>query len=569
MSAVRRPAVIAGGVGVVLALLAILWVSAYLLAGDRVPQGTTVRGVPIGGMTAAAAEDELRAELGPRAGEPITATVGSETVAVDPDEYGLGLDSEATVDAASGHSWNPLALWRGYFGGRETRPVVAVDEQALTAGVAALAERIDQEPVPGAVTFEAASAVAVPAQEGRVLDQEAAARELAAAYRSAEDTVELPAAITEPAVTDAEVERAMTEVAGPAVAAPVTLAVGDATVEVAPETYAPALSMAADGTGALLLQVDDAVLEERLTEALPELQQPPRDASIVIEDGNPEIVPSQQGRELEPADLVEAVRSVLTDADTDAEDREVQVEAVLTEPEFTTAEAEALGVQEVVGEFTTYYPDTEYRRVNVGRAAELVNGTLLEPGEVFSLNDVLGKRTVGNGFTEGTIILGGRLTEALGGGVSQVATTTFNAMFFAGLEEIEHEPHSFYISRYPVGREATVSWGTIDLRFRNDTDYGVLVETLHDPGQSITVRMWSTELSTVSTSTSERSNREPFETVYDSDGECIDQPGIDGFDVNVYRTVSRGGEVVTDERFFTRYLPSTEVICGPEPADAP
>ena len=62
-----------------------------------------------------------------------------------------------------------------------------------------------------------------------------------------------------------------------------------------------------------------------------------------------------------------------------------------------------------------------------------------------------------------------------------MATTTFNAMFFAGLEDVEHKPHSFYIDRYPVGREATVAWGAVDLRFRNDTPYGVLIDARVTP----------------------------------------------------------------------------------------
>ena len=101
---------------------------------------------------------------------------------------------------------------------------------------------------------------------------------------------------------------------------------------------------------------------------------------------------------------------------------------------------------------------------------------MLKPGETFSLNDTVGERTRENGFTEGFIISNGIFKEDLGGGVSQMATTTFNAMFFAGLKDVEHKPHSFYIDRYPVGREATVAWGSVDLRFRNDTPYGVLIQ---------------------------------------------------------------------------------------------
>ncbi len=150
-------------------------------------------------------------------------------------------------------------------------------------------------------------------------------------------------------------------------------------------------------------------------------------------------------------------------------------------PTFTTKDARALKIKEQVSTFTTYYPYAEYRNVNIGRAAELVNGTVLKPGEIFSLNDIVGERTRENGFTEGFIISNGIFKEDLGGGVSQMATTTFNAMFFAGLKDVEHKPHSFYIDRYPVGREATVAWGAVDLRFENDTPYGVLVEARVTP----------------------------------------------------------------------------------------
>ena len=123
---------------------------------------------------------------------------------------------------------------------------------------------------------------------------------------------------------------------------------------------------------------------------------------------------------------------------------------------------------------------------------------MLKPGETFSLNGVVGERTAANGFVEGFVIQGGKFKRELGGGVSQSATTTFNAMFFAGLKDVEHRPHTLYISRYPAGREATVSWPSLDMSFQNDTKYGVLVQAFRvngSPGRqgSITVRMWSTK----------------------------------------------------------------------------
>src|SRR5690606_9236817 len=184
----------------------------------------------------------------------------------------------------------------------------------------------------------------------------------------------------------------------------------------------------------------------------------------------------------------------------------------------------------VVGEFSTTYPYAEYRNTNIGRAAELIDGTFLEPDETFSLNDLVGERTRANGFTEGSVIESGRLVDALGGGVSQLATTTYNAGFFAGMEDVEHRAHAFYISRYPAGREATVYWGSIDLRFKNNTPYGVLVDAKVDrasPGGQgkVTVRLWSTKYWEVDYTTSDRYNFRAPEKIVDDKPGCVPQGG--------------------------------------------
>jgi vancomycin resistance protein YoaR len=259
-----------------------------------------------------------------------------------------------------------------------------------------------------------------------------------------------------------------------------------------------------------------------------------------------------------------------------AGEREMRVPATVIRPDFTTAEARRLGIKEQVSTFTTYFPYAEYRNVNIGRAAELVNGTVLKPGETFSLNDVVGERTVANGFTEGFVISNGIFREDLGGGVSQMATTTFNAAFFAGLKDIEHKPHSFYISRYPEGREATVSWGSIDLRFQNDTPYGVLVEASVSPSSpssqgAVTVSMWSTKTWDITTSTSGRSAFTSPATRTLTTDDCIPNQGYGGFDVSVYRYFRRPGssDLVRTERFDTTYTPSDTVICEDPSAGGP
>jgi vancomycin resistance protein YoaR len=131
--------------------------------------------------------------------------------------------------------------------------------------------------------------------------------------------------------------------------------------------------------------------------------------------------------------------------------------------------------------------------LNIRRAAEEIDGTILDPGETFSMNEALGERTTAKGYVPAPMISNGRLVDSVGGGISQLATTLYNAAFFAGFDLVEHTPHSLYIDRYPMGREATVSWGGPELIFRNDKQASLLIKaTATDT--SITVRFYSSTL---------------------------------------------------------------------------
>jgi hypothetical protein len=151
--------------------------------------------------------------------------------------------------------------------------------------------------------------------------------------------------------------------------------------------------------------------------------------------------------------------------------------------------AEAMGEIGKVSEFTTEHSCCEDRVVNIQTMADAVDGAIVRPGEEFSLNGHVGERTVAKGYVAAPMILNGEIVDDVGGGVSQFATTLYNAIFFGCYEDVEHTPHSFYFSRYPEGREATVSWGGPELVFRNDTDALVIIKTAHT-SRSITVKMF-------------------------------------------------------------------------------
>lgn len=561
-----------GGLVVVLTLvgLAVIfggaYAAAYAVAGDKVPRGTTVAGVAIGGLSQDEAVSALREGLAPAEERPIAARVGGRDATVDPGAAGLSVDYAASVaDAGGGRSWSPGRLWTYFTGGEDLDAVVEVDETAMTAALDDLTESYGTPPRDAGVRFKGTKIRTTDAADGEAVDPDAGRDALVAAYLTDDSRAELPLVATAPEITDDDAQTFIDTFANPAVSSPVRLEFGKSPVLLRPGDYTAAIDVVARD-GQLVPEVDAKVLDRLVRQRTGE-PGAPVDATVRLVNGRPQVVPAKPGVTFEPAQVAEAFLSVV---DQPEGSRAATVESTVSEPEFTTKDAKALGIKEKVSSFTTYYPHADYRNTNIGRAAELVNGTLLKPGETFSLNGVVGERTRENGFTEGFIISNGIFKEDLGGGVSQMATTTFNAMFFAGLKDVEHKPHSFYIDRYPVGREATVAWPTVDLKFENDTPYGILIQagvTPSTPSTSgvVTVSMWSTKTWDITTKTGERYNfTSPATRTLDTP-DCYPNTGYGGFDINVWRYFREPGssELVRSEKFHTTYTPSDTVICKP------
>ena len=481
----------------------------------------------------------------------------------------MSVDHAASVAEAGGRrSWEPRRLWDYYTGGQDLAPVVDVDESALEDALAQISEDVGEPAVDGRVMLTSTGVKTTEAKPGRELDLDASREALEAAYlQMAEGEpdggADLALSEVAPDIDERDVERAVTEFANPALSAPVSLDFGDATVVLDPQQYAPMLRLKpVDG------RLEPAVKAKKLiglVDAATSGDGAPVDATVALVDGKPKVVPGKPGVAYEPDDVTGAFLDVVVRKEGK---RQIEVEAKVARPEVTTADAKALKIREKVSTFTTYYPNAAYRNTNIGRAAEIIDGTVLAPGETFSMNDTVGERTRENGFTEGFIISDGILKEDLGGGVSQMATTLFNAAFFAGLEDVEHKPHSFYIDRYPVGREATVAWGAIDLRFKNDTPYGILIDTNVTPGDAtgtgvVTATMYSTKYWDITSKTGERfAYTQPTTRTLKGD-DCYAYTGSSGFSINVWRYFRKAGESALDheEKFTTVYTPSDGVEC--------
>ncbi|WP_443334448.1 VanW family protein [Streptomyces sp. ZAF1911] len=232
------------------------------------------------------------------------------------------------------------------------------------------------------------------------------------------------------------------------------------------------------------------------------------------------------------------------------------------------AAAPAAVGQQVLSTFTVAFPAAPYRTHNIARAVELINGAVVEQGDIWSFNQAVGERTVENGFVDGIMINDGRYVKSPGGGVSAVATTMYNAMFFAGLKPVEHGAHSFYIERYPEGREATVAWGTLDLRWQNDSGHPVTVRA-SSTANSVTVTLLGTkQYDAIRATKGPRTHVTPPVKRTVAGPTCEPQTPLEGFDVSVDRVFVRGGHEVGRETFRTHYTPRDEIVCAPESPSA-
>ena len=562
------------GARVVLVMLLVLalmlgvgYLAAYAAAQDRTPRGTTVGDVPVGGQTLPDAAATLRSGLASRAEAPITLDVDGTEISATPAELGLGVDYVASVrEVGAGRSWDPVWLWNYYMGGAELDPVVTVSDMTMTDYLVSLAERVGRPARDGGVRFQDTRVRVDQPKAGRSIDPVQAREAITAAYLADDPTAVVDLLAAQPEIDDADVRTAVNDIANPAVSGPVTLVFDDSRVRLQPRDFAAALSFRPEG-GELRLHVDQRTLLRLVEQVVAADGGAPVDATVALVDGKPEVVPARPGVTFEPAEVMAAFTAALTRPEGE---READVSAQVEEPGFSTADAKALEIKERVSSFTTYFPYADYRNTNIGRAMELINGTVLKPGETFSLNDTVGERTPENGFVKGFIIEDGIFKEDYGGGVSQSATTTFNAAFFAGLEDVEHKPHSFYIDRYPAGREATVAWPTVDLKFTNNTPYGVLIQAGITPSSPsaqgvATVTMWSTKYWEITTSESARYNLTEPETRVLRTEDCYPNTGYGGFDIDVTRHFHLPSDPTQDrdEVMHTTYTPSDTVICKP------
>ena len=565
------PAVCAAGAAAFL----LVWGGIAWWTSQHIASGTSVSGVDVSGLSPKEATDRINKGVGDQLAQPVTLTVGQGSSELVPAGSGVSVDTNASVKQLTGFTLNPLTLVQR-LGGRRIDAVIRVDADTLRG---ALEDRVDtmaNGAVSATVTLEGTRPVTTPATNGIGLDVDASLKRLTGSWPLGQRTIAMPEGTAVPAITDEEATRFVDGTLKPLLSSGLTVnstgagTQGKATGAAAafsPQDTAGMLRISSEG-GVLSAAFDTTALHDAVVARIGQVETPAQNATWKIDgsaDGapgaQPQYVPSAQGNVIDTAALSASLLKAGTSA-TDVVGRTVTLPMVVAEPTVTTPQNE-WGISEAIGEYATPYNSGDAPRTqNLTRGAELVNGTVVKPGEVFSLEKTLGEVDYDHGFADAGVISNGQHVDSLGGGLSQVATTVFNAGFEAGMDDTEHHAHQYYFDRYPAGREATLWTGKLDVKFTNSTSNAVLLQAWLD-GEQIHVRLWSTKYYEVSITSSDRFNFRPVSTERKSGPGCEPYSGGNpGFDITVTRTRKHDGKALPDDVLTTQYAADNNIVCS-------
>jgi vancomycin resistance protein YoaR len=538
-------------------------------AGSRqvLAEGTHVAGVDVGGLTQREAVLALERKFSKVASDPVTFVAGEESFSFGANQLGVEPDWQAGVAAArrAGDGFGPIRGFRRLHTrvfGAEVLPRLAVSDAALDYALDQIAARVDRRPRNAALVRRGLRIATVSDRAGARVDREHAARTIVRALGSIErngGAVTLAVVAAEPKVTAGELAP-VARLARIAVSGPVTLRGANRTWRVPRWRIARLLELPKAGETRLAIGGREAneyfrALGERVGKT-------PVDAEFVVSGETVGIIPSSNGTELD----VNRTSRALLRASTSPTNRLAKLTIVQAVPEITTAEAQAMGIDRRMASYKTWNSGTWDRITNLRLGVTLLDGTLVEPGGTFSLNDAIGERTAERGFRSAPVIIGTRYEEEIGGGTSQVATTVFNSAWEAGVEITERNPHSLYISRYPTGRDATVYWPSLDLTFQNDTKSWILVKGFVE-ADGISVALYGGENRRVESSEGKLTitGIVPVKHVKDATmpkgEELVEQEGSAPSRTSVTRTIyAADGTLIDEEVWTTSYRGETRIV---------
>lgn len=586
-------AALVSGFVLFLALL-ITWTVGYqLIYAGRIFPGVSVAGVDLSGLTPSDAAVKLSQTLS----YPITGQIlfrdGEKAWVATPAQLGMVFDPSSSARTAydlgrNGGLFGALAgQVRAGGSGVEVPPVIIFDQRVAFQYLNQIATQINQPLTEASLVLEGTNVVASAGQVGRELKMEATLIYLGAQLQTfADGEVPLVVQETQPQILDVS---AASESARQILSQPLTLVIPNA-AQGDPGPYIYTQEIIANMLG--VERVDNGVqvvlnqkgLRDMLLPIKTNVDRQAEDAKFIFNDETRQLDvmgESKVGRALEIEASIRAINEALLRGE-----HTVSLVVNETQPKVpASATGQELGITELVHTETSYfYGSSAERMQNIEAAAARFHGVLVAPGETFSMGATMGDVSLDNGFAEALIIYGGRTIKGVGGGVCQVSTTLFRAVFNAGYPVAERNPHAYRVGYYEqtasgasdarlAGLDATVYFPLVDFKFTNDTPYWLLMETYFSSSGSLTWKFYSTKDGrTVTWDTTGVTNVVPAPpAIFEENPELRKNEmkqvdwAANGADVTVTRTVMKDGVVYFQDQFTTQYQ-AWQAICqyGPD-----
>ena len=499
----RRPAWqrIAMTLGAALALLLIVTGGVRAAYSGKALPGTTIGGEAVGGQT----EDELADTVRRLASPDRRLNLAGPDRALQVSARGGGLEADvdatvqAALDARRGSFFSPLVALAS---GASVPLVAEVDASRLKASVTRIAKAVDRTPYAGAISIdpESLGVTTTTSKPGREVDQQELTELLRTALlRPRAGTIEIP--VQETKAVSASGVQDVADDAEAYLRSSLKMTGAGSTYTVSPEQLAKLLALEpVSGGQEARLGVDSGELSN-LTERVAKARDRAARSAVISAPARGPIVDGKAEVSWKPKSAKVTVtregRSglavVVKELNTKVRSAVRKGEHTLKVPTKTTAapvsQASAKKIDRVIGTFSTAYVAGQPRVTNIQRIARAIDRTVIAPGAQFSLNGIAGERTKAKGYVEAPFIAGNKIEPSIGGGVSQFSTTMYNAAYFAGLQIDAHQPHSLYIDRYPAGRESTLNFPDIDMKWTNDTGTPILIRTYADSA-GVTVTLY-------------------------------------------------------------------------------
>jgi len=568
---------------VVIALL-----SFDLVYADRVYPGVHVQNLDLSGMTLEETQQTLAEALKYSHAGKLQISYQDMVWEASPMELGYRIDPDTSAEEAlavgRNHRLpaNMVEKVSAWFSGVQISPVALYDERVALNFLQSIAAQIDQPVIEASLALENTDVVVISGQVGREVDITGMLEAIAAHLLQMEDAV-IPLRVEETAPVIMDVG-AQATLARQILSEPLVLTAADPEAEDDLSWTIPLEELAAmltihrvdddeGGASVYTIGVNENLFTVYLSSLAPGLQVSPVNARFIFNDDTRQLEVLEAaviGRELDIEASVENINTELLDGA-----HEIALTFTTLTPAVTDdAVGEELGITELVAQETSYFYGSEAARVqNIRASSARFHGLLVAPGETFSMAQALGNISLDNGYAEAPIIYGDQTIQGVGGGVCQVSTTLFRAAFFAGFPIVERHAHSYRVGYYEqlsngardpklAGLDATVYVPIVDLKFTNDTEHWLLMET-YLGNFSLTWKFYSTDDGrTVSWQTTGPTNIvEAPKPLYRENPDLPEGTikqvdyAADGADVNVTRTVYLNDQIYFSDAFYTHFQP--------------